>query len=104
MLELIIGKSNFTSEKNKVFFNSLTFCGNSYSEKINLNNYTYPFENKSNDYLFNLTCSYCVFLAKKFNDSIFENYSETFWIRLYWLEVYRIVTVIDDLKQRINFF
>ena len=103
MLELIIGKSNFTSEKNKVFFNSLTFCGNSYSEKINLNNYTYPFENNSNDYLFNLTCSYCVFLAKKFNESIFENYSETFWIRLYWVEVYRIVTVIDDLKQRINF-
>ena len=103
MLDLIIGKSKLTKTENKIFFNNLICYDNTNSNKINLNNYVYPYEKNDSDYLFHLTCSYCIFFAKKFNESIFENYSETFWIRLYWLEVYRIVIVIDDLKQRINF-
>ena len=102
MIELIIGEFKSTSKKNKIFFNSFCLNNNSIHQKFNLNEYSSPFENFSND-LYDISCSYCLIFAEKFNPSIFKNYSKTFWIRLYWLEVYNIISVIHDFRHKIKF-
>ena len=102
MIELIIGEFKSNDEENKIFFNNFCIDNNSKNQKFNLNEYSSPFTNHSND-LYDLTCSYCLIFAEKFNPSIFANYSKTFWIRLYWWEVYNIITVIHDLRHKIKF-
>ena len=77
MVELIIGKFKSKNQENKVFFNSFCLYNKSIHQKFNLNEYSSPFENNSND-LYDISCSYCLILAEKFNPSIYGNYSKTF--------------------------
>lgn len=102
MLELIINDFRSKNIEKKIFFNSLCLVNNPIAKKLDLNQYP-PSLGEYKEELYDLTCSYCLSIAKKFNSSIYQKYSKTFWIRLYWWEVYKIITVIHDFRHKIKF-